>query len=127
MVRHWGVLVGARARSSSPRELLVLLRSLDGFLLDLVELLQRFVADPERDTDIPSWDGCPLRRLGGLSGRRGAATGVSGRACVIPLGSLLCDLDAGASVVLRCAVALAVRERLELRLTDPIDQVCILV
>ena len=44
-----------------------------------------------------------------------------------PPSSLFSDLDAGASVVLRCAVALAVRERPELRLIGPIDQVCILV
>ena len=38
-----------------------------------------------------------------------------------PSGSLLSDLDAGALVVLRCAVALAVRERPELRLTGHIE------
>ena len=112
--------MGARARSSPPRELRVLLRSLDCFFLDSVEFLQRFVADLERDTDIPRGDGCPLRRLGGFSGRRGAVTSVSSGHSDPP-GSLLSDLDAGAPVVLRCAEALAVRERPGLRLTGPIE------
>ena len=34
-----------RIDSSSPCEILVVLRTLDGFFLKLVELLQRFVAD----------------------------------------------------------------------------------
>ena len=58
------------ARRSSPRELLILLRSLDIFLLNAVEFLQSLVADPKRDTNIASRDRYPIYTAGSLSRQR---------------------------------------------------------
>ena len=59
-IRSDGSAEGLRA-NSAPGELLTLLRSLDGLLLDPIEFGERLLADRERDADRARGDRGPIR------------------------------------------------------------------